>query len=94
MLCFFFSFIFPSLSSFKGKRVAVSGEFKNFTRDAMKAALESLGATFVNPSKSTDFVVVGTNPGQTKMKKVQDYKLAVLSEEDVLKQLEILKGEV
>lgn len=67
-------------SSFNGKTVVVTGTLQNYSRDEIKAKLESLGAKVSGSvSKKTDYVIAGEEAG-SKLKKAQELGVTVLSE--------------
>lgn len=60
---------------FHGKRMIVTGELKQMTRDAAKQLIKNAGGTVVSViNKKTDIVVVGDNPGPKKLEKLEELK--------------------
>ena len=67
---------------FEGKSVAVTGKLGNYTRDGIKARLLELGAKPVSKvSKRTDYLILGTRPGN-KLVKALALEITVLSEQE------------
>lgn len=66
-----------------GLTFVVTGELKNYTREAIKERLESLGARVTSSvSRKTSYVVVGENPG-SKYDKAKKLGVAILDEKGV-----------
>jgi DNA ligase (NAD+) len=66
----------------KGKSIVVSGVF-NTPRTELQALIEAHGGKNVSAiSAKTDFVLAGENMGPAKLKKAEDLKITILSEED------------
>jgi DNA ligase (NAD+) len=64
-----------------GVKVVVTGSLERFSRDAAKAAIENAGGRAVDSvSKSTDYVVVGDNPG-SKADKARTLGVPILDED-------------
>ncbi|MGL4741542.1 MAG: NAD-dependent DNA ligase LigA [Sarcina sp.] len=69
-------------SAFSGKTVVATGTLKNYSRDSIKAKLESLGAKVAGSvSKKTDFVIYGENAG-SKYDKAMSLGVRVLNEDE------------
>ncbi|MGL5822171.1 MAG: NAD-dependent DNA ligase LigA [Sarcina sp.] len=69
-------------STFNGKTVVATGTLKNYSRDGIKAKLESLGAKVAGSvSKKTDFVIYGENAG-SKYDKAISLGVKVLTEDE------------
>ena len=67
---------------FIGKSVAVTGKLKIYTRDGIRARLLELGAKPVSKvSKRTDYLILGTRPGN-KLVKALALEITVLSEQE------------
>lgn len=67
---------------FMGKSVAVTGRLENYTRDGIKARLLELGAKPVSKvSKRTDYLILGSRPGN-KLVKALALGIRVLSEQE------------
>lgn len=78
-------------SLFFGKKVVITGTFASFTRDRLTEMLTSLGAKVSGSvSSKTDFVLCGENAG-SKLQKAKSLSVTVLSEEEILKELQILQ---
>ena len=72
-------------SKFKGKSIIFTGTLKTMTRQEAKARAEELGAKVVGSiSAKTDMIVVGENSG-SKLKKVEEFGVKILTEDDWLK---------
>jgi DNA ligase (NAD+) len=62
----------------------ITGTLEKFTRDEARAALEALGAKVSDSvSGKTTGVVVGEEPGQSKLTKAQRAGIPILSEPDL-----------
>ncbi|MBK18541.1 MAG: DNA ligase (NAD(+)) LigA [Rhodospirillaceae bacterium] len=71
-----------SASEIAGKTVVFTGTLETISRAEAKATAEALGAKVTGSvSKTTDYVVVGADPG-SKATKAKDLGVTVLSEED------------
>ena len=74
-------------SAFTGKRVVITGSISGFSREDLKAKLESLGAKVAGSvSKATDLVIVGENPG-SKLRKAEELGVEIWSETDLAREL-------
>ena len=72
-------------SKVAGKTVVFTGTLEKMTRHEAKARAESLGARVAGSvSKSTDYVVIGSDPG-SKARKAADLGVTVLDEDSWLK---------
>jgi DNA ligase (NAD+) len=70
---------------FAGKTFVVSGVFEKFSRDDLKKAIEDNGGKVGSSiSTKTDYVVAGENMGPAKLKKANQLKIAIISEDDFL----------
>jgi DNA ligase (NAD+) len=68
----------------------VSGVFQKFSRDEIKNLIETNGGKMSSSiSAKTNFVVAGENMGPAKLKKATDLGVKIISEDDLLKLLEI-----
>ncbi|RKX64599.1 DNA ligase (NAD(+)) LigA, partial [candidate division TA06 bacterium] len=66
----------------EGKKIVVTGTLKNYTRQEIKDLIELLGGHATDSvSKSTDFVLVGDNPG-SKYEKALKLNVKIISEEE------------
>ena len=71
-----------------GSTYVITGTLEAFTRDEAAAALEAKGAKVVNSvSSKTTGVVVGEEPGNSKLTKARKVEVPLLSEEDLLELL-------
>ncbi|MGX7199439.1 NAD-dependent DNA ligase LigA [Enterococcus nangangensis] len=76
-----------STSEFNGKTVVLTGKLVHYTRDELKARLESLGANVTGSvSKKTDIVIAGTDAG-SKLIKAQSLNIPVMDEEQLQSKL-------
>ncbi|MBD3266104.1 NAD-dependent DNA ligase LigA, partial [bacterium] len=74
----------PAESPFTGKSVVVTGSLRHFKRDEIKQRIQQLGGRATGSvSKSTDYVIVGENPG-SKYTKAQDLGIPILTEDEFL----------
>jgi len=79
----------PQEGPLTGHQYAITGTLESFTREAAKAALEALGAKVSdNVSKKTTGVVVGEEPGASKLKKAQAAGVPQLGEDDLRRLLQ------
>lgn len=71
-----------------GKTIVITGTLSSMSRDKAKEKLESLGAHITNSvSKSTDYLVVGEEPG-SKLDKAQKLGVTILDEAAFLRWIE------
>lgn len=79
----------PTLSeSLKGKTLVVSGVFVQFSRDELKATIESHGGKVGSSiSAKTDFVIAGDNMGPAKLEKAKQLNIPILNENDFIQLL-------
>lgn len=69
------------------ENVVITGTFENYTRKEIISLLESKNYNVVNNiSKNTSFLLKGNNPG-SKLSKAQKLNVVILSEEEILKEL-------
>ncbi len=69
---------------FSGKTFVLTGSLTTFTRDDAREAIHARGGTVSSSvSKSTDYVVVGNDPG-SKYQKAQSLGVPVLTEEELI----------
>ncbi len=72
-------------ATFEGKIFVVSGVFTNYSRDEIKALIESHGGKNASSiSSKTDYVLAGENMGPAKLKKATDLGVVILSETDFI----------
>jgi hypothetical protein len=65
----------------KGQSVVITGDLTGYDRDGATAWLESLGALVKGSvSKKTNYVIVGTDPGATKISKALELGIPQLTE--------------
>nr|DAZ07758.1 MAG TPA: DNA polymerase III subunit alpha [Caudoviricetes sp.] len=81
-------------NSFYNKKVVVTGVFEKFSRNEMASILQSLGAN-VNTtiSKYTNYVIVGRDPGPSKMVKIETLQdegwgIQTITEDDFICKIE------
>ena len=66
----------------------ITGTLENFTREEAQAALEALGAKVAaSPSSKTTGLIVGEEPGKSKLTKAEKAGVPILTEQDLLKLL-------
>lgn len=79
-------------SVFTGKKIVLTGGLEHFSRNEASALIEKLGGnTSSSVSKSTDFVIAGTDAG-SKLDKAIALKITILNEEqfiNILKQFDL-----
>ena len=69
----------------KGLSIIISGTFKKFSRDEIKAFIELNGGKNVTSlSSKTNYLVAGENIGPSKLEKATKLKISVISEEELL----------
>ena len=77
-----------SSNKFEGSSFVVSGVFESFSRNELKALIESNGGKNVGSiSSKTSFVVAGDKMGPSKLKKATDLGITILSEQDFIQML-------
>ena len=70
-----------------GKTFVFTGALQNFSRDEAKAIVEELGGRASSSvSKSTDYVVVGKNPG-SKYEKAKKLEVKIITEEEFMEMI-------
>ena len=78
----------PVAGPLSGKTYVITGTLEGFTRDEAAAALEGKGAKVVNSvSGKTTGLVVGEEPGNSKLAKARKLEVPQLSEQDLVKLL-------
>jgi DNA ligase (NAD+) len=71
-------------NSLDGKGIVVSGTFETFSRDSIKEFIEQHGGKVVGSiSSKTTYVVAGADMGPAKLKKAEDLKIPIISEQDL-----------
>jgi DNA ligase (NAD+) len=79
----------PTVGRLTGSTYVITGTLESFSRDQAAAALEALGAKVTNSvSKKTTGLVVGEEPGGSKLTKAQREGVLLLTEAELLKLLE------
>ena len=75
----------PSEGPLTGRTYVITGTLERFSRDDAQARLEALGAKVTNSvSAKTTGLVVGEEPGASKLTKAQKADVPILSESDLL----------
>jgi DNA ligase (NAD+) len=78
----------PKVGRLTGNTYVITGTLESFSRDQAAGALEALGAKVTNSvSKKTTGLVVGEEPGGSKLTKAQREGVPLLTEADLLKLL-------
>ncbi len=73
----------PKSDMLSGKSFVVSGVFENFSRNELKAAIESNGGKNVGSlSSKTDYLIAGDKMGPSKKVKAEKLNIRILSEEE------------
>jgi DNA ligase (NAD+) len=79
----------PKEGPLTGSTYVITGTLEGFSREQAAAALEELGAKITNSvSKKTTGLVVGEEPGNSKLTKAQREGVPLLTEQDLLALLE------
>jgi DNA ligase (NAD+) len=74
----------PPEGPLTGKSYVITGTLEKYSRDEAKAALEALGAKVTDSvSSKTTGLVVGEEPGQSKLTKAQRTGVPLLTEADL-----------
>jgi DNA ligase (NAD+) len=74
----------PKEGPLTGKQYVITGTLESYTRDGAKAALEELGAKVSDSvSKKTTGVIIGEEPGASKLKKAQAAGVPMLNESEL-----------
>ncbi len=72
----------------KGKTFVVSGVFRNFSRDSIKASIESNGGKVSGSiSSKTSFVLAGADMGPAKRTKAETLKVSVIDEDEYMRMI-------
>jgi DNA ligase (NAD+) len=78
----------PVEGPLSGNTYVVTGTLENFTRDEAAAALEAKGAKVVNSiSGKTTGLIVGEEPGNSKLTKARKVEVPLLTEQDLVELL-------
>ncbi len=68
-----------------GKSFVITGTLHDISRDAAADRIRTLGGTFQTAvAKDTDYLVVGENTGESKLKKAREYGTEILDEEQLI----------
>ena len=71
-----------------GLKFVISGVFDDFSRDELKNIISQNGGKLIsNVSSKINYFIAGKNIGPSKLKKVLDFKIPILSESDLIKML-------
>lgn len=72
----------------EGKTLVLTGSLESMTRDEAQEAIRQQGGKATSSvSGNTDYLVAGSDPGQTKMQDAQEHDIEVIDEEEFLKLL-------
>lgn len=75
-------------SFFTDKTLVITGKLEHFTRNDLKATLIDLGAKVTGSvSKNTDYLIAGEDAG-SKLTKAQELDIPILTEQEVLKEID------
>jgi len=78
----------PVEGPLSGNTYVITGTLENFTRDEAAAALEAQGAKVVNSvSGKTTGLIVGEEPGNSKLAKARKVEVPLLTEQDLVELL-------
>jgi DNA ligase (NAD+) len=78
----------PVEGPLSGNAYVITGTLENFTRDEAAAALEAKGAKVVNSvSGKTTGLIVGEEPGNSKLTKARKVEVPLLTEQDLVELL-------
>ncbi len=68
-----------------GKSFVVTGTLENFNRSSIKKSIEANGgAVKGSVSSKTDYLLVGTDPGDSKVTKARQHEIPIITEEEYL----------
>ena len=71
--------------AFTGKRFVVSGVFNNFSREALKTEIQSLGGKIVSSvSSKTNYLIAGDGTGPSKKSKALKFDISILDEKSYI----------
>jgi len=74
---------------FEGKNLVISGVFKHYERDALKALIESYGGKVQSSVNSkTDLLIAGDGMGPSKLAKANELKIKIITEEEFEKMIQ------
>ncbi len=75
--------------SLSGQSFVISGKFTTYSRDELKAMIESHGGKMLSAvSKNVDFLVAGENMGPAKLQKAEKLGVKIISEQELLAKVE------
>ena len=70
---------------FSGKRFVVSGVFEHFSREGLKAEIESMGGKIVSSvSSKTSYLIAGVGIGPAKKEKAEKFDIPILEEKSYI----------
>lgn len=70
---------------FYGKKILITGEFDGvFNRNELAKLIHDVGGYNKGIIKSLDYAIIGNNPGPSKMKKIDEWGIKTLNEQEVL----------
>ena len=73
----------------EGLSIVISGTFEKYSRDELKDMIEKNGGKNVGSiSKKTSYLLAGSNVGPSKMEKVEQLGIPIISEDEFLKMIE------
>ena len=76
-------------SKLEGKIIVASGKLQNFSRDEIKAVIESHGGKAASSvSKKTDFLLAGENIGPNKLTKANELGIEIINENTFLEMIQ------
>ena len=79
------NYIDVSKAKLAGKNYVISGTLERFGREEAEDKLRSLGATVTSSvTKSTTMLILGENPGKSKLAKAQDLGISTMDEKQFL----------
>jgi DNA ligase (NAD+) len=69
-------------------KIVISGTFQKQSRDQLKEMIEQFGGKNVSSvSKNTDYFLAGENVGPSKLEKVKEYGIRIISEDEFLEMI-------
>lgn len=77
-----------NIESIFDKNIVVTGTFDSYERPVLELLIEKNGGNLKSSvNRKTDFIVVGNNPGPSKIQTAKALNIKLISEEDILKLL-------
>ncbi len=74
-----------SSSKLKDLKIVVTGTLSTFTRESIKESIENNGGfASESVSKKTNYLLIGAEPGETKVKKAKELSIQIITEDDYL----------